>query len=320
MKILRISASNAKYGGNVYERLIDDALAEYECEAYHAAPKIKGNFRYFFFPIFYIKVFLKNLFTDCDVIIQPLESLFWLNSNKKNVVLIHHFDPSYSNFLSKINQKFTFLMLKLNLKKISVVVVVSNYWKKYFEDLGFENVVVIYNCFDVNLFKKISFLSNDFKLPSDKINIYIGNAHPKKGFYEVVSALDGLPVNLISSGYADKNAVGVDVTNFVLEYSSYLNMLRKVDLVITFSQFKEGWCRTAHEALLLGTPVIGSGAGGMQELLIGSNQLIANDKNELRRLVEKFILDKSIFCNIECSFVFGFTEERFKKEWNNIIF
>ena len=33
------------------------------------------------------------------------------------------------------------------------------------------------------------------------------------------------------------------------------------------SEFKEGWCRVLHEAAIHSTPILGSGLGGMNELL-----------------------------------------------------
>ena len=88
------------------------------------------------------------------------------------------------------------------------------------------------------------------------------------------------------------------------------------------SKFKEGWCRTAHEAMLFKTPVIGSGVGGMRELLKGGNQIICKDFNELKEEV-KILLE-----NLEerakmgergYNFVKDFTLERFNKEWRDTI-
>ena len=54
-------------------------------------------------------------------------------------------------------------------------------------------------------------------------------------------------------------------------------LLSCCDIVISFSEFPEGWNRVAHEALLTKTPVIGSGQGGMNELLNKSGQIICRD-------------------------------------------
>ena len=53
------------------------------------------------------------------------------------------------------------------------------------------------------------------------------------------------------------------------------------------SLFKEGWNRTAHEAMLCKTAVIGSGSGGMEELLQGGNQIVCKDFSKLKEYVIK---------------------------------
>ena len=52
------------------------------------------------------------------------------------------------------------------------------------------------------------------------------------------------------------------------------------------SKFLEGWNRTAHEAMLCRTPVIGSGTGGMRELLLGGQQIICEDIKTLPEIVD----------------------------------
>jgi len=51
-----------------------------------------------------------------------------------------------------------------------------------------------------------------------------------------------------------------------IQDQDYFDFLRQCRLVVCNSKFKEGWCKVAHEAISVGTPVIGSGSGGMQEL------------------------------------------------------
>ena len=88
------------------------------------------------------------------------------------------------------------------------------------------------------------------------------------------------------------------------------------------SQFEEGWCRVAHEAMLCKTPVIGSGKGGMGELLEGGEQIICPDFKSLRNEVE-FLLNNQEKRNQQgeygYDFVKQFTSERFKESWKNLI-
>jgi glycosyltransferase involved in cell wall biosynthesis len=88
------------------------------------------------------------------------------------------------------------------------------------------------------------------------------------------------------------------------------------------SKFREGWCRTAHEAMLCKTPVIGSGLGGMQELLVGGKQIICQDFKNLKKEV-KYLLDNPNVSKIigENGYAFAkdFTLEKFKENWLNLI-
>jgi len=93
-------------------------------------------------------------------------------------------------------------------------------------------------------------------------------------------------------------------------------------LVVTMSKFKEGWCRTAHEAMLCKTPVIGSGLGGMKELLEGGKQIVCPDFNSLREKVEYLLNNPGVRKKIgEDGFNFAknFTFEKFKKDWIDLI-
>lgn len=179
MKILRISASDAKYGGNVYERQIDHALNEFIVNVFFALAYIPKKLRYLFFPMFYFLNFWKSNFNDADVVIIPLEAISLLSRNKKNIIIIHHIDHSFSSFLSSINQKLTYFLLFLNRKRIDKIVVVSQFWRDYLLGKGFNNIQIIYNEVDSKLKYKAECSNSNFKVDG-KLNIYIGNFHKKK--------------------------------------------------------------------------------------------------------------------------------------------
>jgi len=89
-------------------------------------------------------------------------------------------------------------------------------------------------------------------------------------------------------------------------------------VVLAMSKFKEGWCRSAHEAMLLKTPVIGSGSGGMLELLKGGEQIVCRDFTNLRKHVEYTLLHPDM---ADKGYVFAknFTMERFQRDWIQFI-
>ena len=84
------------------------------------------------------------------------------------------------------------------------------------------------------------------------------------------------------------------------------------------SKFKEGWNRTTHEAMLCKTPVIGSGLGGMRELLEGGSQAICEDFNDLKEQVS-YALDHPEMGEKGFEFAGQFTVEKFNAEWVRLI-
>ena len=79
---------------------------------------------------------------------------------------------------------------------------------------------------------------------------------------------------------------------------------------------------TAHEAMLLKTPVVGSGMGGMKELLKGGKQIICTDFKELKNKVE-YLLNNSEerkkIGEMGYNYAKNFTIDGFKKEWLDLI-
>ncbi|HAP3189761.1 TPA: glycosyltransferase, partial [Escherichia coli] len=140
----------------------------------------------------------------------------------------------------------------------------------------------------------------------------IGNFHKKKGTYDLLSLLKDHYV-LHTSGYKGQQIEGL-INHSRLSYPDYLKLLSDMDVCITYSRFREGWCRTAHEALILGTKVIGSGYGGMGELLKGSSQPIASDYLSLKIALENYDLFE-----IDSDYVTSFDFERFKKSWSELV-
>ena len=101
-----------------------------------------------------------------------------------------------------------------------------------------------------------------------------------------------------------------------------LALLKASLVVVTMSKIKEGWSITTHEAMLLKTPVIGSGLGGMKELLEGGGQIICQEFKNLKEKVEYLLEHPEIRERMGengYNFAKNFTKERFEKNWLNLI-
>ena len=205
---------------------------------------------------------------------------------------------------------------------MNIIVLFYDFWKNYFLKKGYSNVYKIYLGFDLTDFainnEEILEFKRKFNFKEKPI-IYIGNCQKAKGVVETYNALKDLDAYLVTSG---EPKVKIPAINLNLEYKDYLKLLSASSLVITMSKFKEGWCRTAHEAMLLRTPVIGSGSGGMKELLEGGKQADCQDCSLLREKVE-YLLNhpekRKKVAEEGYNYAKEFTLEKFDKDWLNLI-
>ncbi len=240
---------------------------------------------------------------------------------RKNVVMLHHLDTSgakYKSFYSVLTKRF-FEKIFLADK----VVVVSEYWKNILEKKGYSGSVLIHNAFDLEMFRfnqqELSEFRKKIGIPTNKIIIYLGNARPEKGYLDAFGVLKNINAIFVTTG---KNKVNIPVLHKYLSYKDYLKLLKISTLVITMSKFDEGWCRTAHEAMLCGTPVIGSGRGGMKELLKGGDQLTCEYFERLNIVVKNLLGNNKKLEEMSVKgklFASKFDMQYFKKQWLDLI-
>jgi len=320
MKIGWIEISQKKYGGNVYNEEARKALSNVSnvelilCEA-----KAFKTIRYLKIPesLFY----LSRLKGKKDLWIRDFYSTLTLPLDKtegKNIVVIHQDDFSSFSLLAQPLFKIMQKIFYKNLKKVDTIITVSEYWNKYFLEKGYRRVHKIYNAFDLDDYKISDEEVEKFKKEKNLLGspiIYLGNCQKIKGVVEAYKALKGIKAHLVTSGIRQ---VRLPVPNFGPDFKEYLTLLKASSVVLTMSKMKEGWCRTAHEAMLLKTPVIGSGQGGMEELLRGGKQIICGDFKELREKVEYLLNNPDLRKKTGedgYNFAKNFTLERFEKEW-----
>jgi len=322
MKIQLVETSFKKYGGNIYERFLAEILEKnFHAEIHNIGVKEEGKLRYLnaikYFQSMY-RISKKKLF---DISIKPYQASIFLNKgNVKNVVLIRHIDSNYSSLLTKFYQNFLEFYLRFNREKINSIIVVSKYWEKYLQNLGFSDIYLLYNQFNLKDFIISDIEVENFKKRyslSNKPIVYLGNPQKKKGVDLAFKAIKDLDAQFITSGTGDLSIK--NVKNLNLNYKEYITLLKSSDVVLTMSQFNEGWCRVAHEAMLCKTPVVGSGSGGMKELLEGGQQIIVNDFSELKNSVKLAIKNKSILGESGFQFAKNFSLEKFENDLIKIL-
>jgi len=230
--------------------------------------------------------------TDCRVCVCTIDAVVGrLPPDARVIVIVHDFDFTMNR------HKWLYRLLSgrilRRLRRADAVVVGSAYWESYLRERGVTHVYRIYSAFPVDQFNFSRAELAEFKDRlhlGDKPMVYVGGTGGKgKGIEESLRALEGLDVQFVATGR--KPCPDVRVKALYLEYWDYLRLLTCCRVVLTLSQAKEGWCRIAHEAMLCKTPVIGSGTGGMTELLEGGRQLVLSDPVAIRTAVTEFISD-----------------------------
>lgn len=320
MKIGWPQISKKRYGGSIYDEMVRKVLAKnFDLEFISIDAKYFKNIRYLRIPeaMFY----LSKLQRKRDLWIRDFFTTIALPINKdmgKNLALVYHIDFSTFPLFSR---PIFFLFEKIfyhNLKKIDAILTISEYWKNHFLSRGYKNVYKIYNCFDLSNFdfseRDVVEFRKKYKL-TEKPVVYLGNCQKEKGVVEAYEVLKDSDFYIVTSG---RQQVKISALNLNLNYKDYLCLLKASSVVVTMSKFKEGWCRTAHESMLCKTPVVGSGLGGMRELLDGGGQIICENFRELKEKVN-FAMNNSHLGETGYNFAKKFTIEKFENEWVDLI-
>lgn len=323
-KIGWVEVSLKKYGAIVYNQQARDILSQkFNVELIVASARYFQKLRYLKVPesLFH----LTKLTGEKDIWVRDFYSTLTLPFDKtkgKQIVIMHHLDFTAFPLLARPPFFFLTKLFYRNLKKVDAIVTVSEYWRQHFLERGYSNVHTIYNSFDFSQYQipdsEIVEFRKKYELEGKPI-LYLGNCQRAKGVVEAYNALKGLDAHLVTSG---RLQVKMPARNLEIEYKDYLRLLKASSIVIAMSKFKEGWCRTAHEAMLLKTPVIGSGIGGMKELLDGGDQIISESFKDLLGKVEYLLAQPNTRKELgEKGYRFAkqFSMERFNKEWIHFI-
>ena len=232
--------------------------------------------------------------------------------------LIHHIDEELMG--KSIKHKWFFSRLLKRLPRLDAVITVSSYWQKRLKDLGCNDVRVIYNSFDLQEFEisqqEVEAFCQREHIPRDRPVLYIGGAGARKGATEVFEVLKDTGYFMVVTG--PRKEIDIPVRWLNLQRKDYLCLLKACDIVLTMSTMPEGWNRVAHEAMLCGTPVIGSGIGGMRELLSGGEQQIVENIAELGPAVRKTLSKSTSFSQKARLFVSQFDLTYFNNSWIDV--
>ena len=317
MEIGWIEVHKKVYGETIYTTMVQSILSKhYNLEIINVG---LHHFRKYLYPVVLFRLW--RISGEKEIWIRNFDSIITMpydGTRGKNVALIFHIDYSFQPAYLKPSWMILERIFYHHLKRVDAIITISKYWQNHFLERGYPNVHLIYNGFDMDQFQfeddEVLEFKRRFRL-EDKPIIYIGNCQRIKGVVEAYDRLKDLDAHLVTSG---RREVYLPALNLNLDYRDYLLLLRSSSVVITMSKFKEGWNRTTHEAMLCKTPVIGSGLGGMRELLEGGAQIICDDFDDLKEKVY-YALNHPERGEMGYEFAKQFTLKKFNDEWLSLI-
>lgn len=247
----------------------------------------------------------------------PLAALGASVGRRSGIALFYHYDAA----IGKRDRLGRFVDKRAwdGLRAASAVVVIAEYWRRFLIERGVRNPVVIHTPFELGHYRvtpeEVAAFRRELGL-SRRPLVYLGNCRPNKGTREAWEVLRDRGYGLVTSG---PKQLDLPVPNLDGTLRDYILLLAASDVVLTMSTFDEGWNRTAHEAMLVGTPVIGSGRGGMRELLEGGRQLVCETFEDLPTMVETALGDRERIGQDGRAFAEQFSFTRFGHQWREVV-
>lgn len=318
---------NRHDGAAQYDLQIDSALSEQSNDFLYTVQNIedyKSLPRFFALIIFWLRAQYTLFFGRVDIAIVSPGMMLIYPKYVSIICIAHHYDPSVFKGIKRIYIKLSHWLFIFQSSRVATVVSCSKYWSRYYEAEGFKNAITIFNGFDIkSMDHSIVALDNNsvlrrFNLISKKY-LHLGSYGTAKGQKMAVKCLKGYEFPLIatSSSKALLKDDLQDIHFINANFNEYNVLLKNAKAVICMSEFKEGWCRVLHEAAIHGTPILGSGLGGMKELLeIGG--FTPSTFNTLRDDFDIIIKEGSL-SDYKVNLYRAFTLERFYEAWRRCV-
>jgi glycosyltransferase involved in cell wall biosynthesis len=318
IRTARFESSAKGYGGNIYERMVDRALSgAFDHQVVSRPTRFRGALRVLEVPAVLRE--WRRFAHRRDAFLLRSQNLAVFDYAGRGLSIIFHLDATQSAPLTRV---FETLMERRFFGRRQLdepIVVIAEYWRDLLVAKGYRNVHLVYCGFrladyDVSDAEVAAFRERH-GLGASRV-VYIGNPQHKKGADLVHAALEHSEFTLVTSGVGD---LALPVRHLDLSFRDYVCLLRAAEVVVTMSRFKEGWNRVAHEAMLVGTPVVGSGMGGMGELLRGGGQIVCEDPGRIADSVDQAIRAREVLGPAGQRYARTFSDERFTAEWQRLI-
>lgn len=219
----------------------------------------------------------------------------------KRKVVIHIHGGGFKEYYEK-NTSF----VHKNLLKCNIIIALTEYWKEFFEGLGFENVIVVPNIVD-------SPIIQEKKYHDDKVHIlYLGLITKAKGIYDLLDVInkhkaefDGkIILHIGGNGETTplQNIIKEHNLSNIVQFEGWVSGDKKVELlnnadVFILPSYTEGLPISILEAMSYSLPVITTPVGGIPEVVKdGENGLLftPGDKDALYKAIDKLAINKGL--------------------------
>lgn len=305
-----------KSGGGAYERMIWEAVSALPGVESLLPPPCRG------IPTYAGRMFAGALrfprgYPTLLLTLNPALFLRWRrNAASRKILMWHHYDPDAfagGRIMLGLFYELLFKRLLRHAGEIDCLVVEGTYWRSFFTRFPFRRIEIIYNAFDLAGYEthrdRVAAVRHQLN-PENRIMIYVGQLLRYKGVREIHGALGSSDrYLLVGSGARDAD---LPIRHFSGTFDEYKHMLAACDVSLSMSKMWEGWNRTAHESLLVGTPVIGNGVGNSGELLEGAGQRIVHGAGELPGAVEEVLSRRQEYARAGRAYA---AQAQFDKAW-----
>jgi glycosyltransferase involved in cell wall biosynthesis len=263
--------SNPQQHGYYYEQYVTHVEGS-------TAEKVKVFTKAFFKMLFSVDVSLVHIHAACDGSFLRKGIVALLCRLKGVPAVMHIHGADFDSFYAK-SQSIVKLLIRTTLRQCARVIVLSNYWKKYFEDeMKLENIEVIFNAVNTEIFAACNTTPHNIKS-----FLFLGRLGERKGVYDLLKAIDQLvnkqglqdlmfylagdgevaEVSKIVEGLALNN--NVKVLGWVGN-NDKPGLLSKVDTVLLPS-YNEGLPVALLEAMAAGKVILSTRVGGIPDLI-----------------------------------------------------
>ena len=217
----------------------------------------------------------------------------------KRKVVIHIHGGGFKEYYEK-NTSF----VHKNLLKCDTIIALTEYWKEFFEGLGFENVIVVPNIVD-------SPIIQEKKYHDDKVHIlYLGLITKAKGIYDLLDVInehkvefDGkITLHIGGNGETGKlqEIIAQKALSSIVKFEGWVGGKKKIELlnnadIFILPSYTEGLPISILEAMSYKLPVISTPVGGIPEVIEdGKNGILftPGDKEALYQAIDKLHTDK----------------------------